>query len=102
MLEVKLLEVRDIGTEAQRGATVTTWQPISTAPNETELLVGKWVNDEWRICQSSRHYDEGSYMDNEPAYWYWASDWDNGGVTDDEGPSHWQPLPPPPSTEMQR
>lgn len=30
----------------------TAWQPIETAPREVELLVGQFVNDEWRICQS--------------------------------------------------
>lgn len=72
------------------------WQPIDTAPKETELLVGKWVGEEWRICQSGYYYDSGNEFEGERPYWYWHCDWDNGGVTDDEGPTHWMPLPEPP------
>ena len=74
------------------------WQPIETAPRETELLVGRWVNGDWRICQSGLYFDDGNEREGEPAYWYWYCDWDSGGVTDDEGPTHWMPLPPPPQS----
>lgn len=70
-----------------------TWQPIATAPKETELLVGRFVNDEWRICQSGFYFDAGNEREGEPAYWFWHCDWDNGSVTDNEGPTHWMPLP---------
>lgn len=73
------------------------WLPIKTAPNNTELLVGRWVSDEWRICQSGYYFDAGNELEGEPAYWYWHCDWDTGGVTDDEGPSHWTPLPAAPT-----
>ena len=72
------------------------WQPIDTAPRKTELLVGRWVNDDWRICQSGFYFDSGNEREGEPADWYWHCDWDNCGVTDGEGPTHWQPLPAPP------
>ncbi len=69
------------------------WRDIETAPKETELLVGRMVNDDWRICQSGFYFDAGNDMAGESAYWYWHCDWDNGGVTDGEGPTHWMPLP---------
>lgn len=84
----------------------TEWQPIETAPVETELLVGRFFNDEFRICQSGKYFDEGMNNSNgyEPAHWYWCCDWDAGGVTDDEGPTHWMPLPENPTmtTEHQK
>lgn len=72
------------------------WQPIETAPKETEILVGRYVDKEWRICQSGHYYEPGNYLENEPPGWFWSCDWDNGSVTDDEGPTHWMPLPEPP------
>ena len=73
------------------------WQPIETAPREVELLVGRWVHGHWLICQSGFYFDSGNDMAGEPAYWYWASDYDGGNVTDGEGPTHWVPLPAPPA-----
>lgn len=69
------------------------WLSIETAPKETEILVGRYVNDDWRICQSGFYYDRGNEFEGERPYWYWSCDWDKGGVTDDDGPTHWMPLP---------
>jgi len=68
-------------------------------PNSTEVLVGRWVRDEWRICQSGFYFDQGNEMEGELSSWYWCCDFDRGGVTDDEGPSHWMPLPIPPKAQ---
>jgi hypothetical protein len=75
------------------------WKPIETAPRETELLVGRWVNRDWRICQSGFYFDSGNDMEGEPSCRFWHCDWDNGGVTDDDGPTHWMQLPEPPNYE---
>ena len=75
------------------------WKPIKTAPYNTELLVGRWVNGDWRICQSGFYFDEGSEHHGEPCYWYWSCDFDNAGVTEGEGPTHWMELPPEPKKE---
>lgn len=69
------------------------WKPIRTAPNDKEILVGAWVNDEWFCCISSHCYDSCS-LDEKP-YWYWSIDYDSRGITDGEGPSHWAELAPP-------
>ena len=75
------------------------WKPIDTAPRETELLVGRWVAGEWRICQSGYCFDKGNAFEGEPSYWFWHTDFDYGGVTDGDGPTHWQELPEPPPKE---
>lgn len=78
------------------------WQPIETAPKDgTEVLVGRYVNGEWRLCQAGWHHFPG--CDNpiqgyEPDVWWWNCDADWGGITDDEGPTHWMPLTEPPHT----
>lgn len=72
------------------------WQPIATAPKDTELLVCRFVNDRWIIGQAGLYYDSGSL--EEPNYWYWANDNCQDSLVEDEGPSHWQPLPPTPTT----
>lgn len=72
------------------------WRPIAEAPRSTELLVGRYVNGEWRICQSGYYFDKGNEREGEQSYWYWHCDWDNGGVTDGDGPSHFMELPPEP------
>lgn len=77
------------------------WQPIETAPKDgTEVLLGKWVNDEWRVCQAAWCYFPGH--DNhvqgyESSVWWWNGDADWGGITEDEGPTHWAPLSAPPA-----
>lgn len=80
------------------GDVLAAWQPIETAPRGMELLVGRWVNNDWRICQSGLYFDSGNEREGEPACWYWHCDWDNGGVTDSEGPTHWMALPAPPQS----
>lgn len=88
--------IRAMESEPNREVTQeqAQWQPIETVPKETEVLVGRWVNDEWRICQSGYYFDPGSEYTGEPSYWYWHCDNDAGGVTDDH-PDAWMPLPKP-------
>jgi len=74
-------------------AAGTSWKPISTAPKEQEILVAKYMRGEWRMCQSGHYFDRGNIMLGHNPHWYWSSDWDNGGITDDEGPSHWMERP---------
>lgn len=78
---------------------MSAWRDISTAPKDgTELLIGRWVNGEWRVCQAAwTHFPghDNHVQGYEPDVWWWNEDADWGGITDDEGPSHWQPLTPP-------
>ncbi len=73
------------------------WQPIKTAPRNKDLWVGRFVNNEWRMCVSGLYYDSGNIVDGDFPYWYWSTDYDSCGATDDEGPTHWMPLPKPPT-----
>lgn len=79
------------------------WQPIDTAPrDETEIILrkgdrvtaGAWI--EWSKSEAVFN-DRGDYMGQEEydSGAHWAS-WDGGFCEDDE-PTHWMPLPAPPT-----
>ncbi|WP_419792501.1 hypothetical protein [Pseudomonas citronellolis] len=80
------------------------WQPIDTAPRDgTEIILrrgarvssGAWI--EWSKSAAEHHSTTGEYL-GQVEYdsgTCWSS-WD-GGFTEDEPPTHWQPLPAPPS-----
>lgn len=79
------------------------WHPIETAPkDETEIILrkgdrvtaGAWI--EWSKHHSEHHSTTGEYL-GQVEYDSGASwgSWDGGFCEDDE-PTHWQPLPPPP------
>lgn len=90
------------------------WQSIETAPKDgTEILLhapacdykgtnvkarttyGHWraPSDTPRIKYQDGFAPEPEWEDFEP---FWAS-WD-GGFTEECPPTHWMPLPPPPTT----
>lgn len=70
------------------------WRPIDTAPKDTLVLVCRFVNNEWHMCESELYYDAGSEVNNEPpGGWIWSCDHDNDGITMDEGPTYWMPRP---------
>lgn len=74
------------------------WQPIETAPRDgTEILIGKWKErGGFRFCRSSWEHFPGNSMEGEQSYDWWACDDDHNDITEDEGPTHWRPLPAPP------
>lgn len=79
------------------------WKDIASAPRDgTEIILrkgdrvtaGAWI--EWTKSEAEFH-SNGTYLGN---YEYdsgasWSS-WD-GGFCDDDEPTHWQPLPAPPT-----
>lgn len=73
------------------------WQDIETAPKNTEVLVCRYVGDEWRMGQSGLYFDVGDHYYGEPGYWYWSNDNCQDCLVEDEGPDYWMPLPPPPT-----
>ena len=92
-------EVRRLRS-ALAAAEAVGWQPIETAPRDgSEIEVGRWVNGEWRICQTSWHHFPGNEFEGEHSVNWWACDADWGGITEDEGPTHWRPIPIPPAAE---
>jgi len=80
------------------------WRTIHSAPRDgTEIILrkgdrvtaGSWV--EWS-ASAPEHNSMGAYL-GDVEYdggGCWGS-WDGGFCEDDE-PTHWMPLPPPPST----
>lgn len=63
----------DLEREVKRLREAQQWQPIETAPQSVDILVGGYLNDEWK-CSVYRIRDE-----------FWREDWD-------AEPTHWQPL----------
>ncbi|QZP24167.1 DUF551 domain-containing protein [Pseudomonas mosselii] len=79
------------------------WQAIDSAPRDgTEIILrkgdrvtaGAWI--EWSKSEASFN-SRGDYLgqDEYDSGAHWAS-WDGGFCEDDE-PTHWQPLPSPPT-----
>jgi hypothetical protein len=67
---------------------MTEWQPIETAPRDGTHFLAYWTSSEvdahlkqYHVC----HYSYGVL---------WPS-W----IKDNDMPTHWMPLPPPPKTE---
>jgi len=98
-LDADLIEVaRMPRRQGAEGISVIEYLPIDVyAKDGTTIVVGKWVNGEWRTCEAAWSFFPGSYMENEPDCWWWNCDADWGGITDDEGPTHYFRLPVPPS-----
>ena len=80
------------------------WQPIASAPRDgTEIILrkgsrvtaGAWI--EWAKSESHFHDTTGEYVGeveiDSGANW---QSWDGGFCEGDE-PTHWQPLPSPPT-----
>jgi hypothetical protein len=70
------------------------WQPIATAPDDQFLIVvgpGREVSVAWlaKQCFRGPHWH---------AAWY-AADWDDRCENSIVHPTHWMPLPDPPSHE---
>lgn len=83
--------IKELETQVRRWR----WQPISTAPKDTDVWVCKYINDEWCYCKSRLVFESGT-LENVADYWYWVCDHDADGVTGDEGPEYWMPLFSPP------
>ena len=82
------------------------WQPIETAPKDGTVIilargcrvtVGHWEPERWPIG-AEYHSSTGEYLGTFEtgecidAWWYS----EDGGFDDENLPTHWMPLPPPP------
>lgn len=83
---------------------MSAWQTIDSAPRDgTEIILrkgdrvtaGAWI--EWSKSEAEFHGSTGAYL-GQVEYDSGASwlSWD-GGFRDDDEPTHWQPLPSPPT-----
>lgn len=86
------------------------WQPIDTAPKDKLILAG-WFNSlgKWR-SEHARYYgprelplDDYAFEESEIDDDYAPPGWYGGGLECerlyDIRPTHWQPLPPPPTEQ---
>lgn len=74
------------------------WMPIETAPTDTEILIGAFIDGEWHWGRSVRFYESANEFEGETfSGWVWSIDDVSESVA--ESPTHWrnQPLPPAPS-----
>jgi len=80
------------------------WQPIETAPKHTEVLVwredsGPFIaklTDPYEVIQVEEMERENMEFPDDFEEWYSdAYGWQEGS----EKPTHWMPLPPPPTKE---
>lgn len=74
------------------------WQPISTAPHDTWILLYRPDSHSWSRVDIGR-WDENRHS-NRPRP-FWRSMHGLLGITEmrNHPPSHWMPLPPPPTDE---
>lgn len=68
------------------------WRDISTAPKDEEVLLFESVNGDFATWWVGRWY----WPDHDEPYWTDTFDLKRAG-----NPSHWQPLPAPPSEPRQ-
>lgn len=69
------------------------WQPIETAPrDETDILIARFKPGMWsRPPVVAGWYERGT---DEPG-WYGYDEPERQNISD---PTHWMPIPPPPTT----
>lgn len=68
------------------------WLPIETAPKETEVLIGAWIDGAFKWGRSECFYDSGNELEGEPVGgWVWSIDDCSDSVA--ENPTHWMPRP---------
>ena len=77
---------------------VAEWQPISTAPKETEIFIGRFIDGKFMFGKSVLFYEQGNEFEGEfYRGWYWSIDDVYESVA--ECPTHWMPLPKPPAID---
>lgn len=96
---------KDVGTLVQYSAALEfakhcvdkaqQWRPIETAPKETEVLIGAFIDGKFIWGRSELFYEQANEFEGETfSGWVWSIDDVSDSVA--EAPTHWQPLPPPP------
>ena len=94
-------------TATPKPGPMTEWQPIETAPKDGTELIG-WRDDcgviliRWTSCDAfmSEREIESSRMDEETLFqqdWFCADFIAGCRLDGSETPTHWMPLPPPPT-----
>jgi hypothetical protein len=81
------------------------WQPISTAPKDgTEILGWRYENGTLLVrwiapvdFLTERELEENHLDSDEDSDWFFADFVRGGRLEGDECPTHWMPLPSPPT-----
>lgn len=69
------------------------WQPIETAPKETLVFIGAYVDGVWKFGKAEMFYEQANEFEGETfSGWVWSED----EICMQE-PTHWMPLPAPPA-----
>ena len=81
------------------GAAGSQWRTIDSAPRETEVFIGCYIDGVFKFGRSEMFYEQA----NEPAGetfsgWGWSVDYCNDSVA--EMPTHWMPLPAAPKEQQ--
>ena len=95
--EEKRSEIRALLASASAVLVGDGWMPIETAPTDTEILIGAFIDGEWHWGRSVRFYESANEFEGETfSGWVWSIDDVSESVA--ESPTHWrnQPLPPAP------
>ena len=74
------------------------WQPIETAPKETGVFIGAFVDGKFKFGKAELFYERANEFEGETfSGWVWSIDDCIESIA--ENPSHWMPLPAPPQGE---
>lgn len=74
------------------------WQPIETAPKDTEVFIGAFVDEEFHFGRSVFFYEQGNEFEGETwSGWVWSIDDCSESVA--EHPTHWMPIPAAPEVQ---
>lgn len=72
--------------------TTLQWFPIDSAPEDTEVLIGSWIDGEFKWGRSVQFYEQGNELEGETfSGWVWSVDDCSDSVA--EAPEFWHPLP---------
>ena len=75
-----------------------TWLPIATAPKDVEVLIGRWVDDEFVFGRSVQFYEHGNPLEEDFSGYVWAIEDCPDSLA--EAPEFWSPIPKPPSRNL--
>lgn len=94
--KVKLLEIiLNQGTKIEALEKASQWQPIKTAPKETEVFIGRFIAGEFEFGRSELFYEQANEFAGETfSGWVWSEDECSSSIA--EQPTHWMSLPKPP------
>ena len=68
------------------------WQPIETAPKETEIFIGRFIDGEFKFGRSEMFYEQANEFEGETfSGWVWSEDDCSSLIA--ENPTHWMALP---------